>query len=90
MLSSPRQELTSSTKLDSKTSGRASGHPPLRPHEAHRPGIGINFTSGDSDSILSGLGDLGFARWRQRGLESEQLQLRPPALTRLPLPAQLR
>ena len=66
------------------------GHPPLRPHEAHRPGIGNNFTSSDSDSILSGLGDLGFARWRQRGLESEQLQLRAPALTRLPLPAQFR
>ena len=63
----------------------ASGHPPLRPHEAHRPGIGNNFTSSDSDSILSGLGDLGLARWRQRGLESEQL--RAPALTRLPLQA---
>ena len=33
------------------------GHPPLRPHEAHRPGIGNNFTSDDSDIILSG--DLG-------------------------------
>ena len=63
----------------------ASGHPPLRPHEAHRPGIGNNFTSSDSDNILSGLGDLGLARWRQRGLESEQL--RAPALTRLPLQA---
>ena len=30
------------------------------------------------------------ARRRQRGLGSEQLQLRAPALTRLPLPAQLR
>ena len=34
-----------------------SGHPPLHPNEAHRPGIGNNFTSDDSDIILSG--DLG-------------------------------